>query len=129
MFSGFWKLGRILIKRLLLNHFVAVLCQYRVMGVMATKLRVSNQENHWALALKVWKLQWLKQPKSLLTLSLNRTSKMIQIWSLIRTGRRWRHWYWVNSKKTTTLSRVYFISLFLFVNKCSLVDSLTKIFK
>ena len=37
-------LGRI--ERLLLNHFAAALCQYRMMRVRTTKLRVSNLENH-----------------------------------------------------------------------------------
>ena len=40
------QIVQILIKRLLLNYFVAVLCQYRMMGVRTTKLHVSNQENH-----------------------------------------------------------------------------------
>ena len=32
-------------------------------------------------------------------------------------------WYRVNMKKAITLSCAYFMSLYLFVNKCTLVDS------
>ena len=30
----------------IINHFIAVLCQYRMMGVRTKKLRISNQEMH-----------------------------------------------------------------------------------
>ena len=30
----------------IINHFIAVLCQYRMMGVRTKKLHISNQEIH-----------------------------------------------------------------------------------
>ena len=86
-------------------------CVFQTWKTTELWLRTFESCNGWSSLRACWSLNWIGHQK----------------WS--RSGywfgqrRRWRRWYWVSIKKTTTLSCVYFSSLFLFVNKCSLAYS------